>query len=87
MTEATGDPLLQIDDLRTAFHTDEGTTVAVDGVSLRVDAGQTLGLVGESGSGKSVTSLSVMQLLPGGVAKQVVAASIDNKKNAGNCAV
>tara|TARA_B100001750_G_scaffold207824_1_gene186413 strand:+ start:4888 stop:6720 length:1833 start_codon:yes stop_codon:yes gene_type:complete len=69
VTEATGEPLLQIDDLRTAFHTDEGTTVAVDGVSLRVDAGQTLGLVGESGSGKSVTSLSVMQLLPGGIAK------------------
>jgi len=62
-------PLLQIEGLRTAFHTDDGSTVAVDGIELRVDAGQTLGLVGESGSGKSVTSLSVMQLLPKGIAK------------------
>jgi peptide/nickel transport system ATP-binding protein len=59
-----GAPLLRIEGLRTAFHTDEGVTVAVDGVDLEIAAGQTLGLVGESGSGKSVTSLSVMQLLP-----------------------
>ncbi|MBO6934533.1 MAG: ABC transporter ATP-binding protein [Deltaproteobacteria bacterium] len=69
MTAESSQPLLQIEGLRTAFHTDEGTTVAVDGVDLRVEAGQTLGLVGESGSGKSVTSLSVMQLLPKGIAK------------------
>ena len=62
-------PLLRIQGLKTAFHTDEGVTVAVDGVDLAIDAGTTLGLVGESGSGKSVTSLSVMQLLPKRVAK------------------
>jgi len=55
--------VLEIDDLRTYFHTDEGVVRAVDGVSLRVEVGHTLGIVGESGSGKSVTSLTVMQLL------------------------
>ena len=69
MPPESSSPLLQIEGLRTAFHTDDGSTVAVDGIELRVDAGQTLGLVGESGSGKSVTSLSVMQLLPKGIAK------------------
>jgi peptide/nickel transport system ATP-binding protein len=57
-------PLLRIEDLRTAFDTDEGRVVAVDGVTLEVHAGKTLGLVGESGCGKSVTALSVMRLIP-----------------------
>ncbi|MCA9229058.1 MAG: ABC transporter ATP-binding protein [Planctomycetales bacterium] len=56
-------PVLDINDLRTYFHTDEGVVRAVDGVTFRVEVGHTLGIVGESGSGKSVTSLSVMQLL------------------------
>ena len=56
--------LLQIDGLKTQFHTDDGIVKAVDGVSLQIEKGHTLGLVGESGSGKSVTSLSVMRLLP-----------------------
>ena len=56
-------PVLDINDLRTYFHTDEGTVRAVDGVTFKVEVGHTLGIVGESGSGKSVTSLSVMQLL------------------------
>ena len=56
--------LLEVRDLRTHFRTDEGEFAAVDGVSFALDAGRTLGLVGESGCGKSVTSLSIMGLVP-----------------------
>jgi len=57
--------LLEIDNLKVVFHGDAGrTTQAVDGVSLAVKRGRTLGVVGESGSGKSVTFLAVMGLLP-----------------------
>jgi len=59
------DPLLEICDLRTYFHTDEGVVKAVDDITLELKKGQTLGIVGESGSGKSVTALSVMGLLAG----------------------
>ncbi len=61
--------VLKLSDLRTYFHTDVGVVKAVDGLNVSVKAGQTLGIVGESGSGKSVTSLSIMQLLPGVVSK------------------
>ena len=54
---------LEIDNLRTYFFTDIGTSKAVDGVSFDVPQGKTVGVVGESGCGKSVTSLSIMQLL------------------------
>ncbi|MGH7446199.1 MAG: ABC transporter ATP-binding protein, partial [Longimicrobiales bacterium] len=64
MNEASATPLLEVTDLRTYFHTDAGTAKAVDGVSFEVRAGEVLGIVGESGCGKSVTSLSVMQLIP-----------------------
>ena len=57
-------PLLEVRDLRTHFFTREGVVHAVDGVSLSVDRGRTLGLVGESGSGKSVTALSIIGLIP-----------------------
>jgi oligopeptide/dipeptide ABC transporter ATP-binding protein len=57
--------VLRIDDLKTYFFTDEGIARAVDGVSLSVERGRTLGLVGESGCGKSVTALSVLRLVPG----------------------
>src|SRR5690606_1957752 len=58
------EPLLEVQNLRTYFRTDAGLARAVDGVSLHVNPGETLGIVGESGSGKSVTALSVMRLIP-----------------------
>ena len=58
------DPLLEVRDLRTYFHTEEGVARAVDGVSFAVGRGQTLGLVGESGCGKSVSAFSIMRLVP-----------------------
>ncbi|MCE5243136.1 MAG: ABC transporter ATP-binding protein [Syntrophobacteraceae bacterium] len=63
-TRTLFDPLLQIRDLHTHFHTPLGTAKAVDGVSLHVEAGEVLGIVGESGCGKSVLALSVTRLLP-----------------------
>jgi oligopeptide/dipeptide ABC transporter ATP-binding protein len=57
-------PLLRVEDLRTSFHTDEGTAKAVDGVSFVVAEQETLGIVGESGCGKSVTALSILRLIP-----------------------
>ena len=56
--------LLEIRDLETHFVTDAGTVRAVDGVSLSVRKGETIGIVGESGCGKSVTALSVLRLIP-----------------------
>ncbi|PDW02826.1 ABC transporter ATP-binding protein [Candidatus Viridilinea mediisalina] len=57
-------PLLEVRNLQTHFHTQDGIVKAVDGVSFAVKRGETLGIVGESGCGKSVTSLSMMRLIP-----------------------
>jgi oligopeptide transport system ATP-binding protein len=56
--------LLQVRNLKTQFHTEEGIVRAVDGVSYDVEEGETLGLVGESGCGKSVSALSILRLIP-----------------------
>ncbi|MBW3534490.1 MAG: ABC transporter ATP-binding protein [Gemmatimonadetes bacterium] len=56
--------LLEVEDLRTWFFTDQGVARAVDGVSFQVREGETVGIVGESGCGKTVTSLSLMRLVP-----------------------
>ena len=60
------DEILEIRNLKTYFHTDDGIAKAVDDVSLKLYKGETLGIVGESGCGKSVTALSVLKLLPEG---------------------
>ena len=57
------DKLLEVKNLRTYFHTDDGVVKSVDDVSFEVKRGKTLGVVGESGCGKSITSLSIMQLV------------------------
>ncbi len=61
--------LLEVENLQTHFRTPKGVNRAVNGVSFSVEAGETLAIVGESGCGKSVTSLSIMRLLPPGLAK------------------
>src|SRR6185369_4236597 len=57
-------PLLAVRDLAVSFESAGRTVRAVDGVSLTIYPGQTLGVVGESGSGKSVTAMSILHLIP-----------------------
>ncbi|AEB07348.1 oligopeptide/dipeptide ABC transporter, ATPase subunit [Coriobacterium glomerans PW2] len=60
---AADEHLLEVDDLKMYFHTQDGIVHAVDGVSYTLERGETLGVVGESGSGKSVTALTLMGLI------------------------
>ena len=57
-------PLLGVKGLKTYFYTEDGVVQAINGMDFSIKPGQVMGLVGESGSGKSVTSLSIMRLLP-----------------------
>ncbi|AMQ04973.1 ABC transporter ATP-binding protein [Sporosarcina psychrophila] len=63
------DIVLKVNNLKTYFHTSHGVVKAVDGIDFIVKRGKTIGLVGESGCGKSVTSLSIMGLLPKSLAQ------------------
>jgi ABC-type dipeptide/oligopeptide/nickel transport system ATPase component len=56
--------ILEVTELRTYFHTQEGVLKAVDGVTFDVLRGRILGVVGESGCGKSVTAQSILQIVP-----------------------
>ena len=60
---STPAPLIEVKDLRTYFHTEDGIGRAVDGISFTIAPEKTLGVVGESGCGKSVTARSIMRLI------------------------
>jgi peptide/nickel transport system ATP-binding protein len=63
MSDSTRQPLLEINNLKTHFYTDDGVVRAVDGVSFSIGKGETLAVVGESGCGKSITAFSAMRLI------------------------
>jgi peptide/nickel transport system ATP-binding protein len=75
--------MLTISNLAVSFRTRRGTVDAVRGISLELDAGETLGIVGESGSGKSVTSFALLRILDAGgtiKAGEVVYSGIDLRR-------
>ncbi len=72
--------LLEIEDLSIAFDTRQGRVTAVDGLSLSLEPGETLGLVGESGSGKSLTSLAILGLLPSNATSQAKRLAFDRRE-------
>lgn len=63
------DKILDIKDLYVSYHTDEGYVYAVNGLDLKIERGETLGLVGETGAGKTTSALSIMRLLPDRIGK------------------
>lgn len=73
--------LLEVKNLKTQFKTDDGEFYAVDDVSFHLEKGKTLGIVGESGCGKSVTSLSIMRLIPNPPGKIASGEILFNGKN------
>jgi peptide/nickel transport system ATP-binding protein len=77
------DALLEVQDLRIHFPTQDGLVKAVDGVSFSLERGRTLGIVGESGSGKSVTSLGVMGLHQGTQARIIGHIRLDGEELVG----
>lgn len=77
---ATANRLLDVRNLRTWFNTPEGIVRAVDGVSFTIDKGETLALVGESGCGKTVTSLSLIRLLPDTAVVETDYLELDDKQ-------
>jgi oligopeptide/dipeptide ABC transporter ATP-binding protein len=74
------DALLEIDELKVSFHTDEGVVKAVDGVSFTVNRGEIVAVVGESGSGKSVTGMTLMGLTRGPNAEISGSAKLDGRE-------
>ncbi len=78
----TGQPILEVRDLRTYFFLEEGTVRAVDGASFEVYPGHTLGIVGESGCGKTVTAKSILRIVehPG----RIVSGEIHLRRRGGN---
>ncbi|HIL87433.1 MAG TPA: ABC transporter ATP-binding protein [Deltaproteobacteria bacterium] len=64
MQHITASPVLDVKDMVTRFHTQDGMVHAVNGISFSLNEGELLGIVGESGSGKSVTMMSLLKLLP-----------------------
>jgi peptide/nickel transport system ATP-binding protein/oligopeptide transport system ATP-binding protein len=75
--EATPGPLLQVEDLKVSFATEDGIVKAVDGVTFSVDSGEVVAIVGESGSGKSVSAMTLMGLTRGPNAQISGRATID----------